>query len=218
MQKMQTSMVWRLIITIKLNSFPSFNRRTKQKTSNRLCVNSKKKKYAYLMEFAALNGFARREFLWLRLFFRLNDMRLRNWRKSKLRIVSMVDSLNKWCIRNWRTCQQCKWGGRGNKTYQREFIWSQLFCLKMMLTNRLICIPMDVVVVVAAASTDGMLHGWRWWNVSCYRHTIGFTFAHIQWIRSQWWFFQRHSSKEWLIWVPSGGTSPNFNLIYVTFI
>lgn len=48
---------------------------------------------AYLMEFAALNGFARREFFRLRLFLRLNDIRLRNCLKSKLRTVSMVDCL-----------------------------------------------------------------------------------------------------------------------------
>lgn len=45
------------------------------------------------MEFAALNGFAGREFLRLRLFLRLNDMRLRNCRKSKFRIASIVDDL-----------------------------------------------------------------------------------------------------------------------------
>lgn len=48
---------------------------------------------AYLTEFAALNGFTRREFFRLALCLRLNDIRLRNWRKSKLRIVSMVDCL-----------------------------------------------------------------------------------------------------------------------------
>lgn len=49
----------------------------------------------YLIEFAALSGFARREFLRLGLFLRLNDMRLRNCRKSKFRIASMVDGLQK---------------------------------------------------------------------------------------------------------------------------
>lgn len=51
------------------------------------------KKSAYFMELAAPNGLARREFFRLTLFLRLNDMRLKNWRKSKLRIVSMVDVL-----------------------------------------------------------------------------------------------------------------------------
>lgn len=45
------------------------------------------------MGFAALNDFARCEFFRLRLFLRLNDMRLKNWRKSKLRIASKVDGL-----------------------------------------------------------------------------------------------------------------------------
>lgn len=48
---------------------------------------------AYLREFAALNGFARCEFFRLRLFLRLNDIRLRNCRKSKVRTLSMVDCL-----------------------------------------------------------------------------------------------------------------------------
>lgn len=48
---------------------------------------------AYLIEFAVLNGFAKREFFRLKLFLRLNDMRLKNWRKSKFRTVSMVDGL-----------------------------------------------------------------------------------------------------------------------------
>lgn len=50
-------------------------------------------KFAYLIEFAALNGFVRREFFRLTLLLRLNDIRLKNCRKSKLRIVSMVDCL-----------------------------------------------------------------------------------------------------------------------------
>lgn len=45
------------------------------------------------MEFAALNGHDKREFFWLGLFFRLNEIRLRNCRKSKFRIVSIVDCL-----------------------------------------------------------------------------------------------------------------------------
>lgn len=60
------------------------------------CDNLKKrenKECAYFMELAALNGLARREFFRLTLFLRLNDMRLKNWRKSKLCIVSMVDVL-----------------------------------------------------------------------------------------------------------------------------
>lgn len=51
------------------------------------------KNFAYLSELPALNGLLRREFLRLTLLFRLNDIRLKNWRKSKLRIVSMVDCL-----------------------------------------------------------------------------------------------------------------------------
>lgn len=51
--------------------------------------------FAYLSEFAALNGLLRREFFRLTLLLRLNDIRLKNWRKSKLRIVSMVDCLKK---------------------------------------------------------------------------------------------------------------------------
>lgn len=45
-----------------------------------------------LIELAA-DALLRREFFRLTLFMRLNDIRLKNWRKSKLRTVSMVDCL-----------------------------------------------------------------------------------------------------------------------------
>lgn len=47
---------------------------------------------AYLIEF---DGLERRELFRLKLLLRLNDIRLKNCRKSKLRIVSMVDCLKR---------------------------------------------------------------------------------------------------------------------------
>lgn len=165
---MQMSMVWRFEYYYEIE-FISW-----------MTIQRRKKNYAYRKEFAALNGFARREFLWLRLFFRLNDMRLRNWRKSKLRIVSMVDGLQE--MRRKTNGKHVK---KVVKIYLKSIICEKLF--EMMLTNRLIYIPM------IAAAGDGMLHSWRWWNVTSYRHSIHFPY--IQWIGSQWWFFQRHTSK-----------------------
>lgn len=83
------------------------------------------------MEFAALNGFSRRE---LRLFFRLNDIRLRNWRKSKLRIVSMVDGLNKWHINNWWIMSATEREKKKTRIHLKSIIFEKLF--RMMLTNR----------------------------------------------------------------------------------
>lgn len=120
---------------------------------------------------------------------------------------------------NWWACQE-----NDSKNARKNSIWSQLFWKTFTWwgwcsTNR----PIDIPVIVAPASAaagaaDGMLHCRRRWNIPSDGHSIRFAFAHIQWIGSQWWLFQRHSSEEWLVRVASGGTPPNFDLINVTFI
>lgn len=80
-------------------------------------------KCTYLMEFAALDGFVKREFCRLGIFFRLNDMRLRNCRKSKFRIDSMVDCLkNEMHIENnWWT--ELRWKSVEWTSFEVNYFW-----------------------------------------------------------------------------------------------